>query len=111
MTTITLPPLPKPVCYYWTPKQGSGIPDKLASWSTNSGPHPDWDVGRYYNEDELRARDLEVARLALEAAAYVLTDHQIPVGNSTAGELACQWTYDALKECRDTIRNLEFKHE
>jgi hypothetical protein len=30
--------------------------------------------------------------------------HRIPVGNSPAGELACEWTYDALKEIRDEIK-------
>ena len=62
------------------------------------------------SSDTLRARDLEVARAVLEGAAKVLTHYQIPVGNSAAGELACEWTYDALKECRDNIRNLEVKH-
>ena len=53
----------------------------------------------------------EVAKVVLEAAAKVLSEHQIPVGNSAAGELACQWTYDALKECRDVIRNLKVSHD
>ena len=30
--------------------------------------------------------------------------HQIPVGNSAAGEMACKWTYAALKEIRDDIK-------
>lgn len=30
--------------------------------------------------------------------------YRIPVGNSVAGELACEWTYDALKEIRDDIK-------
>lgn len=30
--------------------------------------------------------------------------YRIPVGNSAAGEMACEWTYDALKEIRDDIR-------
>ena len=29
--------------------------------------------------------------------------YRIPVGNSPAGELACEWTYDALKTIRDNI--------
>lgn len=29
--------------------------------------------------------------------------HRIPVGNSAAGEMACEWTYAALKEIRDEI--------
>jgi hypothetical protein len=64
-----------------------------------------------YLPHQLRARDIEVARAALEAAAQVLTMHQIPVGNSRAGEMACEWTYDALKECRDNIRALKIEGE
>lgn len=30
--------------------------------------------------------------------------YRIPVGNSPAGEMACEWTYDALKDIRDDIR-------
>jgi hypothetical protein len=30
--------------------------------------------------------------------------YRIPVGNSAAGEMACEWTYDALKEIRDDIK-------
>jgi hypothetical protein len=30
--------------------------------------------------------------------------HQIPVGNSAAGEMACEWTYAALKEIKDEIK-------
>lgn len=64
-----------------------------------------------HSHEELRARDLEVARVVLEAATNVLSEHRIPVGNSAAGEMACEWTYEALKECRDNIRALEFEHE
>jgi hypothetical protein len=64
-----------------------------------------------YLPHQLRARDIEVARAALEAAAQVLSEHQIPVGNSAAGEMACEWTYDALKECRDNILALKIEGE
>jgi hypothetical protein len=30
--------------------------------------------------------------------------HRIPVGNSAAGEMAYDWTYDALKEIRNEIK-------
>jgi hypothetical protein len=30
--------------------------------------------------------------------------HRIPVGNSAAGEMACEWTYSALMEIRDEIK-------
>jgi hypothetical protein len=30
--------------------------------------------------------------------------YQIPVGNSATGEMAAEWTYDALKEIRSDIK-------
>jgi hypothetical protein len=65
----------------------------------------------HWFDRRVRARDIEVARAVLEAAAQVLTMHQIPVGNSRAGEIACELTYDALKECRDNIRAMKIEGE
>ena len=45
-----------------------------------------------------------VAAAEREACVSIIEDYKIPVGNSRAGELACDWTYDALKEIRDSIR-------
>jgi hypothetical protein len=39
-----------------------------------------------------------------EACAQIVGMYQIPLGNSAAGEMACEWTYDALKEVYDAIR-------
>lgn len=89
--SIPLPPLPRP--------------DAVTEIYTGHGYKDVWTVAT------ARARDQEIVRCVLAAAAKVLTEHQIPVGNSAAGELACQWTYAALKECRDTIKSLEFHHE
>jgi hypothetical protein len=41
--------------------------------------------------------------VALECIDKIET-YRIPVGNSASGELACEWTYDALKNIRDDIR-------
>jgi hypothetical protein len=30
--------------------------------------------------------------------------YKVPVGNSSAGELACEWTMDAIKEIYEAIR-------
>ena len=30
---------------------------------------------------------------------------QIPVGNSAAGEMACEWTYASLKQLRGDIKH------
>ena len=64
-----------------------------------------------YTADQMRDYAAAGYRAGLEAAAKVLSEHQIPVGNSAAGEMACEWTYDALKDCRDVIRNLEIGHD
>jgi hypothetical protein len=44
------------------------------------------------------------AELIVQECIVKIETYQIPVGNSAAGEMACEWTYDALKEIRDEIR-------
>lgn len=39
-----------------------------------------------------------------ERCIDIIESYRIPVGNSAAGELACEWTYDALETIRDAIR-------
>ena len=39
-----------------------------------------------------------------ERCIDIIESYRIPVGNSAAGEMACEWTYDALKTIRDAIR-------
>ena len=39
-----------------------------------------------------------------ERCIGIIESYRIPVGNSAAGEMACEWTYDALKTIRDAIR-------
>ena len=34
----------------------------------------------------------------------IIEAHQVPVGNSAAGEMAAEWTMEALREVRDAIR-------
>lgn len=61
------------------------------------------DGGVMYWSDLHRFADV-VAAAEREACIKILESYQIPVGNSPAGELACDWTYDALKRLRDEIR-------
>lgn len=51
------------------------------------------------------AHELEILAklIALECIDKIET-YRIPVGNSASGELACEWTYDALREIRDDIK-------
>lgn len=43
-------------------------------------------------------------QLVVEECIDKIETYRIPVGNSSSGELACEWTYDALKEIRDEIK-------
>uniref|UniRef100_UPI00210E7B30 hypothetical protein n=1 Tax=Staphylococcus aureus TaxID=1280 RepID=UPI00210E7B30 len=42
-----------------------------------------------------------VRNAALDEAIKIIEEYRIPVGNSDAGELACEWTRDELEEIRD----------
>jgi len=44
------------------------------------------------------------AELIVKECIDKIETYRIPVGNSSSGELACEWTYDALKEIRDEIK-------
>lgn len=44
------------------------------------------------------------AELVVQECIDKIETYRIPVGNSSSGELACEWTYSALKEIRDEIR-------
>ena len=53
---MTTPDLPPARLYYWAPKPDSGLdPVSNATWSTNTGPHPHWDVVGYYTAEEVAA--------------------------------------------------------
>ena len=47
---------------------------------------------------------VKFAELIVRDCIDKIETHQIPVGNSAAGEMACEWTYAALKEIRDEIK-------
>ena len=44
------------------------------------------------------------AELIVQECIDKIETHRIPVGNSAAGEMACEWTYAALIEIRDEIK-------
>ena len=46
--------------------------------------------------NEIKAFAKLVAEREREACLDVIKTHRIPVGNSAAGEMACEWTYEAL---------------
>ena len=44
------------------------------------------------------------AELIVQECIDKIETYRIPVGNSAAGEMACEWTYAALMEIRDEIK-------
>jgi hypothetical protein len=44
------------------------------------------------------------AELIIQSCIDKIETYRIPVGNSASGELACEWTYAALREIRDDIK-------
>ena len=60
-------------------------------------------TGQYVTNDASRKALLKAER---ERCIKIIEAYQVPVGNSSAGELACDWTMEALREIRDDIRAL-----
>ena len=61
----------------------------------------------YDAEGEWRLSEREVkkfAELIVDECIDKIETYRIPVGNSAAGEMACEWTYAALEEIRDEIK-------
>ena len=44
------------------------------------------------------------AELIVKECINKIETYRIPCGNSPSGEMACEWTYDALKSIRDDIK-------
>ena len=59
------------------------------------------DITRYALDHEFEQR---FAESIIQECIDKIETHRIPVGNSAAGEMACEWTYAALKEIRDEIK-------
>jgi hypothetical protein len=49
---------------------------------------------------------IEQLEAALNKCVDIVETYRIPVGNSAAGEMACEWTYDALKQIRDDMKDV-----
>jgi hypothetical protein len=57
-----------------------------------------------YNPEGPPTKLEKFAELIVRECIDKIETYRIPVGNSAAGEMACEWTYDALKEIRDEIK-------
>ena len=74
---------------------------------THSGGEPRvWIEGADWHDELARFATL-VRTAALDEAIKIIEEYRIPVGNSAAGELACEWTRDALEEIRDMLRAMK----
>jgi hypothetical protein len=54
--------------------------------------------------NQLRHLVMQAVEAEREACIKVIKAYQIPIGKSAAGEMARDWTVDALKYIRDEIR-------
>jgi pyrrolidone-carboxylate peptidase len=59
---------------------------------------------RNMNGEDIEGAYARFAELIVKDCIDKIETHRIPVGNSAAGEMACEWTYAALKEIRDEIK-------
>ena len=81
--------------------------DEIIEMVRQAGLYQDYGDGQgmwVANNRQLEKFAKLVATKEREACVNVIETHRIPVGNSAAGEMACEWTYDALKEIRTAIR-------
>ena len=79
----------------------------LGTSLTHNGGEPRvWIEGADWHDELTRFATL-VRNAALDEAIKVIEEYRIPVGNSAAGEIACEWTRDALEEIRDMLRAMQ----
>ncbi len=75
-----------------------------------TSPPTNWDDGNFViSPEQLSKFATFVRNAALKEAIKVIEEYRIPVGNSPAGELACDWTRNALVDIRDAIWELKGK--
>ena len=66
-----------------------------------------FDVANDGNGDEYLGTTAGIekfAELIVRGCVEIVETQRVPVGNSPAGEMAAKWTMDALRECRDEIK-------
>ena len=79
--------------------------ERIRELITQAGGH--WNYGDFNmgSSVEFQEEDIEkFAELIVRECINKIETYRIPVGNSAAGEMACEWTYDALKEIRGDIK-------
>lgn len=46
---------------------------------------------------------VKIVLSTIKSCVEEIHNYQVPVGNSSAGEMACEWTLDALRDVRQAI--------
>ena len=81
--------------------------EQIVDLARQAGVLTDWgrDIteGRYSIGGTSKGME-KFAKLIIQRCIDEIETYRIPVGNSAAGELACEWTYDALNNIRDNIK-------
>ena len=81
--------------------------EQIKELAAQAGVLTDWgsDIteGRYTIGGTSKGMEI-FAKLIIHRCIDEIETYRIPVGNSAAGEMACEWTYAALKEIRDNIK-------
>ena len=81
--------------------------EQIIELAAQAGVLTDWgsDIteGRYTIGGTSKGME-KFAKLIIHRCIDEIETYRIPVGNSAAGEMACEWTYAALKEIRDNIK-------
>ena len=81
--------------------------EQIKELAAQAGVLTDWgsDIteGRYTIGGTSKGME-KFAKLIIQRCIDEIETYRIPVGNSAAGEMACEWTYAALKEIRDNIK-------
>lgn len=60
-----------------------------------------------FTADQLEAYAAAKVAEERERVIKIIEAYRVPVGNSAAGEMACDWTLEALREIRAAIRGTE----
>jgi hypothetical protein len=63
------------------------------------------EAGSIDSEDVIETVYAAFSAAERKACVKILEAYQIPIGNSSAGELAAEWTYEALDSIRAEIRD------
>ena len=76
------------------------------AYTLDAQKFPDWKFNEMTDHllQDLEGFTQKFAELIIRECIDEIENHRIPVGNSAAGEMACEWTYDALKEIRANIK-------